>query len=860
MENIFHLISVTPFFSMQVKLTGHPEFFVSDENFVPVTLKDPAAPSVPEMETNDFLWPVELFTLMIKDRKDIRDKTLLLAQWVKRIKTYLAQQKVLHDLEKAEQLKPSRPARGQDMEELQGHLRRKGDVSTDEEEISSVEGGDFSEASEFEPTPNDELSWDDEEEETEETLLQKLASRGNPSSTGPAMPPVDELIRMVARGGPPMKALLSRFPNLPQSPEFKKILQLKKRKAVKEADALLREKTRKKIKTAHDPTPILGEALEGPDVVKPKKQSVKDIEEGRVKNKLEEIEMKSRIRIPDPRHANLTQDTFKVDITRAIQPPRGKLKREPNLSFVQALKVKIKNAPYAIVAPLCMQVEGLKDPADFDMNKHTGGRYKYHTIGGNHSRIAFTDLLNSRSKAEKANVRYSSALQFRDCVLFADNLSNEECRILGEAHNTDNDFRSKMSFMDRLREARNSYFREDGVTPAFESQADWRRAFLLGIGEPLTKMKGYNPTFVTALWNSELLEKLDEVDRMLSNNQLKGQSGGGKKPAKVTGDKFTSIGATYVTALNGLSDEKIMAHLMKLINGEWTLKEMHASAMAEKIRDRIVDAWNTLTGSTSEDELKQKFGAPTVEQSFKNFNSMFSKDKKQPPKAFEQMVLGAVEKFNSREAVRAREEARSAENKRDADEEDGEEADQEQELPAAGYVHESTEEINGKKTINKIELYSDRVFLPESEFRGSAVAPGNDLGFPIDSTTKVTICKADVTDHTSCKYMVGNFKLILLDPPYGLTQETWDSRWTEEQFRTAVQNVRDTNTAESFTLVSFCCAEQISGFLNALSNFNSPALNVGVTHGVWHKVGHHTTGTTGRKLKRENIFLPFSTG
>ena len=162
-ENIFHLISVTPFFSMQVKLTGHPEFFVSDENFVPVTLKDPAAPSVQEMETNDFLWPVELFTLMIKDRKDIRDKTLLLAQWVKRIKTYLAQQKVLHDLEKAEQLKPSRPARGQDMEELQGHLRRKGDVSTDEEEISSVEGGDFSEASEFEPTPNDEQSLDDEE-------------------------------------------------------------------------------------------------------------------------------------------------------------------------------------------------------------------------------------------------------------------------------------------------------------------------------------------------------------------------------------------------------------------------------------------------------------------------------------------------------------------------------------------------------------------------------------------------------------------------------------------------------------------------------------------------------------------------
>ena len=51
-------------------------------------------------------------------------------------------------------------------------------------------------------------------------------------------------------------------------------------------------------------------------------------------------------------------------------------------------------------------------------------------------------------------------LRYRDCVLFSDNMSNEDTIYLGNMHNADAELQKKMNFMDFLRICRRTYFVE----------------------------------------------------------------------------------------------------------------------------------------------------------------------------------------------------------------------------------------------------------------------------------------------------------------------------------------------------------------------------------------------------------------
>jgi len=257
------------------------------------------------------------------------------------------------------------------------------------------------------------------------------------------------------------------------------------------------------------------------------------------------------------------------------------------------------------------------------------------------------------------------------------------------------------------------------------------------IGEPMSNARAYSPVFVTARWNKQLLEKLDIIDNMLANGKLKNQKD--KKRAAAGGhqDKFQSLGSTYVTALNGLPDEMIMAHLMKVIT---------------KVEERVHD-------------------------------------------------------------------------------------------------------VNGVPTTWGFDLAMNRVFLPSQEFRGSDEKPGEDLGFTETSKTEIHIFHADVCD-TSQVHMTGNFKLVLLDPPYGvLKDEVWDVKWEPLMFRSCLENVLNYNSAEAFTFISFCSAEQISGFLEVLTSLQSETLQVGVTHGAWYKVEHHQARKNHKLLRNPNAYI-----
>jgi hypothetical protein len=65
----------------------------------------------------------------------------------------------------------------------------------------------------------------------------------------------------------------------------------------------------------------------------------------------------------------------------------------------------------------------------------------------------------------------------------------------------------------------------------------------------------------------------------------------------------------------------------------------------------------------------------------------------------------------------------------------------------------------------------------------------------------------------------------------------------QDHLRACLTNVIAFNTAPAFTFITFCCAEQLSGFMDVIREFDSADLQVGITHGAWYKLEHHQSRT-----------------
>ena len=106
----------------------------------------------------------------------------------------------------------------------------------------------------------------------------------------------------------------------------------------------------------------------------------------------------------------------------------------------------------------------------------------------------------------------------------------------------------------------------------------------------------------------------------------------------------------------------------------------------------------------------------------------------------------------------------------------------------------------------------------------------------------------DVLALSDVAKLKAEYDLILLDPPYGKTDQTWDQKaWGEEEFDTCFTSAMMMTTSKSFTIVSFCAAEQISTIMKVLrskakSFTDDPGDNKAykghVCEAVWVKSGH----------------------
>ena len=140
---------------------------------------------------------------------------------------------------------------------------------------------------------------------------------------------------------------------------------------------------------------------------------------------------------------------FNLPITQIHRPPvdektgRRQLEiREPHRMHVQNLKKKMKINPHATVVPFIVMVDPEECPTieSFDVRKHD--QYNYFVIGGSHSAEARRQLVREHPT--------TFFFKYAECKIYV-GLTTEEAKLLAWDHNNDNDYRQKMSSIERIR-------------------------------------------------------------------------------------------------------------------------------------------------------------------------------------------------------------------------------------------------------------------------------------------------------------------------------------------------------------------------------------------------------------------------
>ena len=126
---------------------------------------------------------------------------------------------------------------------------------------------------------------------------------------------------------------------------------------------------------------------------------------------------------------------FKVPPSRLSEPSSDYKLREPDMEFVEILKSSIEANEFADVAPLIVTIEVPKNTVREYKGKTTefgkflleNRDFYWHTIGGNHSRLAYQSLSEMDPKYDAPRL-----------VKIFVNLTKDEAELIGAEHNKQN--------------------------------------------------------------------------------------------------------------------------------------------------------------------------------------------------------------------------------------------------------------------------------------------------------------------------------------------------------------------------------------------------------------------------------------
>jgi hypothetical protein len=151
--------------------------------------------------------------------------------------------------------------------------------------------------------------------------------------------------------------------------------------------------------------------------------------------------------------ANLVDDghIFQLNVNHLYRPTKGKEKyqiRKSHHFHIHNLKALIRYNPYAHVVDYLLLVDPMEFHSMDEFDKSKFFDYKYYVIGGNHSAEARRELIQKYPN--------NSLFETVKCIICV-GLSYLEANLLAWDHNTDNEYRISMTFIQRVRFIHNDF-------------------------------------------------------------------------------------------------------------------------------------------------------------------------------------------------------------------------------------------------------------------------------------------------------------------------------------------------------------------------------------------------------------------
>ena len=283
---------------------------------------------------------------------------------------------------------------------------------------------------------------------------------------------------------------------------------------------------------------------------------------------------------------------FNLPITHIHRPPidektgRRPLEiREPHRMHVQNLKKKMKINPHATVVPFIVMVdpEECSDTESFDVRKHD--QYNYFVIGGSHSAEARRQLVKEHPT--------TFFFKYAECKIYV-GLTTEEAKLLAWDHNNDNDYRQKMSSIERIRFFHHEfldYKQNSGVKvhPGLRRQCLHEVGIVVDENVKSDGLRKYEPWFQLAFRDGEVWDLQDQIFSMWESKEVKGQrqkkgkvdptlelkSQAAKKIDLTIEEAADDMKLSLWRAMQGIKEEKILVSVLsRVVAKELSLEEM----------------------------------------------------------------------------------------------------------------------------------------------------------------------------------------------------------------------------------------------------------------------------------------------
>ena len=258
--------------------------------------------------------------------------------------------------------------------------------------------------------------------------------------------------------------------------------------------------------------------------------------------------------------------------------------REPHAVHVQNLKSKMKINPHATVVPFLVMVDPDQCPTSADFKYKSADDYTYYVIGGSHSAEARRQLVKEYP--------LTPYFKYAECKVYA-GLTQEEAKLLAWDHNNDNDYRQKMSCIERIRFFHHEYL--DALQKGGgRLHPNLRRQCLLEVGiavDESTRSEGlrkYDSWFQLAFRSGEVWELQDRIFSMWERKEVKGQRSKKAKLDPQVEMKSKSRKSDLIIeelpedmkllpwrSLQGIKDERLLVSVLSRVAAkEFSLDEM----------------------------------------------------------------------------------------------------------------------------------------------------------------------------------------------------------------------------------------------------------------------------------------------